>query len=79
MKYNIFDTLEEATIAQEYDFQCFKASGKVNAQYWDVTKSWAIPTQTVDCKWAYLVCPHSDREYQTIEFSEGLFITNQDS
>lgn len=72
-KYNIFNTKEEATQAQEYDFQCFKGAVIGDPEYWAITTAWAIPRQTTDGMWAYLCCPHSDREYPTVEFFEGLF------
>lgn len=78
---NVFDTLEEANLAQEYDFgktiQYHQSLGASQA-FIDGTDAWDIPKQRLDGKFVYLVCPYSDAVHLTEEASDGWFIKLED-
>jgi len=71
MNCNIFDTEEEARLAQEADFKEF-ASSISNSAYLSVTKAWAeVRQRATDGKWYYISCPSASGAYCTEEYDES--------
>jgi hypothetical protein len=73
--YNVFDSLEEASIAQEKDFEQYKLDNgyENNSLYWQSTSSWANISQRLDGKYVYMVCPYSINTYKQEEFNQNWF------
>ena len=71
MNCNIFETEEEARLAQAEDFQEFAATIS-NSAYLSVTKAWAEVRQRItDGKWYYISCPSASCAYCTEEYDES--------
>lgn len=70
---NVFDTLEQAELAAEYDYQLKKEADKLTMpdweSYYEGTLQWATPRLRKDGKYAYPVCPVSDGVYTTEEYN----------
>lgn len=75
--YNVFNTLAEATTAQESDFQAWKATKpQMPEKYWEITTAWAVIKQRdTDGKYVYPVCPEGDQTHTQEELSEDWFST----
>ena len=76
--YNIFDTKAEAEVAQQADFESFKASLPPQPEgYWETTTKWANVQKRADAdQWFYPVCPYIEEQTHTqSEATESWFDT----
>lgn len=64
--FNVFDTYEEALIAQDNDFRQFKnySNSMQNTKYWADTTAWANVQERTDGKFVYTVYPNSQQKYK---------------
>lgn len=71
--YNVFDTLAEAIVAQESDFDQYKKNSGYDpmSDYWQQTTAYAQILQRADGKYVYSVYPQSNKVYPQEIYQEG--------
>lgn len=72
--YNVFDSLEEAQLAQEQDFELFKSTHDYDpgSKYWIETLRWADIMLRVDGKYVYKAMDGGNVHNQEV-YEEGWF------
>jgi hypothetical protein len=72
MKYNVFDTQEEAEKAESEDYNRWVKDR--SSAYIRDTKKWSEIRQRFDGKWVYPVCPLGIKTYNQEIFNHEWFV-----